>query len=164
MVVFNFSPSSSLSEWAVVDDIVMGGRSDGGLYLNEAGHAVFKGKVSVENNGGFSSIRHRFQQKKVAGYDKVLIKLKGDGKRYQFRLKANKYDRYSYISYFQTSGEWQTVEILLSDFYPTFRGRRLNRPNFSSQAIAEIAFLIGNKKAESFKLEIDTIYLEKLKS
>ena len=163
MVFFDFSSNSNLSEWMVVDDVVMGGRSDGALYINEAGHAVFQGTVSLENNGGFSSIRHRFPSKKVEGNNKVLIKLKGDGKRYQFRVKANQYDRHSYISYFQTTGEWQTIEILLADLYPTFRGRRLSMSNFPSQTIAEIAFLIGNKKDESFKLEVDFIYLEKLK-
>ena len=44
--------------------------------------------------------------------------------------------------------------------YPAFRGRNLNMDNFSSETIEELAFLIGNKKKEHFKLEIDTIYLE----
>ena len=44
--------------------------------------------------------------------------------------------------------------------YPAFRGRNLNMGNFSSETIEELAFLIGNKKKEYFKLEIDKIYLE----
>lgn len=44
--------------------------------------------------------------------------------------------------------------------YPTFRGRKLDSPNYSADGIEEIAFLIGNKRAESFKLEIDAISLK----
>jgi hypothetical protein len=44
--------------------------------------------------------------------------------------------------------------------YPSFRGRKLTMNNFSSESIQELAFLIGNKKAQNFTLEIDKIYLE----
>ena len=44
---------------------------------------------------------------------------------------------------------------------PAFRGRTLNYPNFDKTTIEELAFLIGNKKAEDFKLIIDSITLEK---
>ena len=43
--------------------------------------------------------------------------------------------------------------------YPAFRGRKLNKSNYDDEGIEEIAFLIGNKKAEAFKLEIDSIVL-----
>lgn len=160
MVLFDFSGNSDLKEWNVVDDVVMGGRSDGHFQLNDAGHAVFEGEVSLENNGGFSSVRYRFPEIEVAGYQKVKIRLRGDGKRYQFRMKSDQSDRHAYITYFQTTGEWQTVEIKLFDMYPTFRGRRLNMPNYSGKKLAEVAFLIGNKKPESFRLELDKIELE----
>lgn len=58
---------------------------------------IFKGTVSLENNGGFASLRHRFKRKKIADYKKVLIHLKGDGKRYQFWAKTNKEDQQAYI-------------------------------------------------------------------
>ena len=37
--------------------------------------------------------------------------------------------------------------------YPSFRGRKLNKSNYSESEIQEIAFLIGNKKEENFKNE-----------
>jgi hypothetical protein len=43
--------------------------------------------------------------------------------------------------------------------YASFRGRKLDKPNFSEKNIEEIAFLIGNKKAESFQLEINKLEL-----
>jgi hypothetical protein len=59
------------------------------------------------------------------------------------------------------TSEWNTVRLKLSDFYPRFRGRSLNLPNFEADSIEEIALLIGNKKKEVFKSEIDKVYLSK---
>ncbi len=158
--IFDFNSKSELSDWMIVNDVVMGGRSDADMYIGEDGNAIFSGTVSLENYGGFASVRHRFPTRIVEEFNKIKIRLKGDGKRYQFRVKNSKYDRHSYISYFQTSGEWQTIEIPLKDMSPQFRGRRLNMPNYPCERMEEIAFLIGNKKAESFRLEIDSIGLE----
>jgi len=160
LTIFDFSTNSDLSNWNVVDDGVMGGLSRGQLEINKEGNAVFKGTVSLENNGGFSSLRHRFDTKKVNDYKKVLIKLKGDGKKYQFRVKTSSNDRHAYITYFTTTGDWQTIEIQLSEMHPTFRGRTLDLPKYPSEYMQEIAFLIGNKTAEDFRLEIDTIELQ----
>ncbi len=44
--------------------------------------------------------------------------------------------------------------------YPAFRGRTLNMDNLKPNKIEEIAILIGNKKAEKFRLEIDSISLQ----
>lgn len=160
LTIYDFTSDSNPNEWRVVDDGVMGGRSDGNFYINEEGHGVFTGKVSLENNGGFSSIRHRFETVNTEDYEKVSIRLRGDGKRYQFRAKSRSSDYYSYITYFETSGEWQTVELELSEMYATFRGMRLDLPNYPGSSMEEISFLIGNKKAEEFKLLIDKIELK----
>lgn len=157
--IVDFTPESELSQWRVVDDGVMGGRSAGDLYLDDEGHAVFTGKVSLENNGGFSSIRHRFRTKDVEAYDAIVLYIKGDGKRYQFRVKESARDYHSYGTYFSTTGVWQVIEIPFSTLSPQFRGRKLPMPNFAGQDMQELAFLIGNKTAESFRLEIDKIEL-----
>lgn len=159
MTIFDFAKDSDLSNWYVVDDVVMGGRSDGSFALNEEGNAVFSGKVSLENNGGFSSVRYVFGKTDVSQYTKAVIRLKGDGKRYQFRVKSSSRDRHSYIAYFQTSGTWESIEIPLAEMYASFRGMTLNMPDYPAEQMAEIAFLIGNKKAENFRLEIDKIEL-----
>jgi hypothetical protein len=160
MQLFEFNKNDNLSAWAVVDDVVMGGRSDGRFEINEQGHAVFSGDVSLENNGGFSSVRYRFQSKDIRGFKYCKIRLKGDGKRYQFRVKKDRTDSQSYIHYFDTSGEWETINIPLAEMYPTFRGRRLDMPNYPVEQLEEIAFLIANKRNESFHLELDWIVLE----
>lgn len=157
MTLFNFNAECDMSNWRVVDDGVMGGLSQGQISLNEEGRAVYKGHVSLENNGGFSSLRYRTDAKDVSKFSKFCLKVKGDGKRYQFRVKGEQGDRHSYIHYFETTGEMQEIEINFVDMYPTFRGRELDMPNFSGEQIVEMAFLIGNKKEQDFVLEIDEI-------
>jgi len=158
-MIFDFNINSDIQNWNVVDDKVMGGRSSSQFSLNPEGFGVFKGVVSLENNGGFSSVRHRLKKTEVKKYTKIKLRLKGDGKNYQFRVKNNSRDYHSYISTFSTTNDWQNIEIALKDMYPSFRGRRLNIPNFSHDFIEQIVFLIGNKKNEEFKLMIDTIEL-----
>lgn len=158
--IFDFNKECDMTKWYVVNDGVMGGKSKGKFELNPAGHGVFSGFISLDNNGGFSSIRHNFDAVNVSAFKRIAIRLKGDGKKYQLRIKSKSSDYYSYVQYFDTSGEWQTVEILLKDFYPTFRGMTLNMPNFPGEVMAELGFLFGQKKVENFKLEIDGITLK----
>ena len=159
-IIFNFNKSSDIKNWIVIDDVVMGGKSSGSFKLNSDGYGVFLGDISLENNGGFSSVRYRFEKILINKSTKISIRIKGDGKKYQFRIKSNSGDYYSYISSFSTTGEWQEIEIPLKDMYPSFRGRKLDQPNFSNDAIEEITFLIGNKNKEKFQLLIDKIELK----
>ena len=158
--IYNFNPHSDISPWQVIDDDVMGGKSSGNFDSNKKGHGVFHGKVSLKNNGGFSLLRYQFKKIKTVSYTKIVIYLKGDGKLYQFRIKAKATDYYSYISLFKTTNKWETIEIPLSEMYPAFRGRKLDMANYSNDGIEQIAFLIGNKKAEGFTLIIDSITLK----
>ena len=158
--IFDFNKKADISNWSMVDDVVMGGRSSGNFYLNSEGHGVFEGWVSLENNGGFSSVRYDFDKMSTKGFSKVVIKVKGDGKSYQFRVKSKSSDYYSYITSFETSKDWETIELKLSDMVPAFRGRNLDMQNYDKESIEEVAFLIGNNKAQSFKLEIESIVLK----
>lgn len=160
MTIFDFDRGSDLRNWSVVGDVVMGGRSDGWFSVNDEGNAVFQGKVSLENNGGFSMVKYRFAKIQTSVFTRAVIRLRGDGKRYQFRVKAQDYDRHSYVTYFETTGEWQTIEIPLGEMHPVFRGQRLGLPDYPRETMSEVAFLIGNKKAEVFRLEIDNIQLQ----
>lgn len=158
--IYDFSPESKSGDWFVVDDGVMGGRSQGNVGLSEEGHGIFQGKVSLENNGGFSSIRAPMDELETKGYSAFKIRLKGDGKNYQFRVRSQLNERHSYQYEFPTTGDWQEVTIPFDQMIPTFRGMRLNMPNYPGEVLRECSFLISNKKNESFRLEIDKIWLE----
>ena len=160
IVIYDFNKKSNLQGWTIVDDVVMGGDSSGSFTLNDDGHGVFEGRISLNNNGGFSSVKYRFQKLAIEEFSKVIVKLRGDGKNYQFRVKANSQDKYSYIAPFSTTGEWQEIAFTFEEMYPSFRGRRLDQANFHEDSFEEITFLFGNKKEESFKLLIDNILLK----
>lgn len=160
MTLFDFNSETDIKQWSVVNDGVMGGLSKGTLIMNENGHALFSGKVLLENNGGFSSVRHRLPKTDVSTHQKIVLRVKGDGKIYQFRVKTNSADFYSYTYSFKTMGKWETIEIPFSEMVPSFRGRRVNLPNYPGEILEEIAFLIGNGKQEVFALEIDKIEVQ----
>lgn len=160
LLLFDFSKTEDWSGWETVNDGVMGGVSGSDLESSTGGNAIFRGSVSLENNGGFASLRYQFSPKDIQGYKKAFILLKGDGKTYQFRMKSNLKDKASYTYPFKTTGGWQTVEVPLKEMEPVFRGQKLELPNFPADTIEEIRFLIGNKKAENFRLEINKIELK----
>ena len=158
--IFDFNKSVNIEPWRIVNDVVMGGRSSSNFDLSADGHGRFSGTVSLENNGGFCSVRYDFAPIEVSQENYVVLKIKGDGKDYQMRVKDKSGRYYSYIKPFKTSGEWETVKIKLNDMYPSFRGRVLDDPNFNHDQIEEIVILIGNKKPQQFELLIDWIGLE----
>ncbi|WP_046755741.1 CIA30 family protein [Kordia jejudonensis] len=158
--LFNFTKNSDISNWYIVNDGVMGGMSQSTFSLNENGVGVFKGNVSLENNGGFSSVRYDIGKTEISEKTTLVIRLKGDGKQYKFRLKENQDDRHTFTTQFETSGDWETIEISLNSLYPSFRGRTLDIGNFSASTFEELGFLIANGKQESFQLELDFIELK----
>jgi NADH dehydrogenase [ubiquinone] 1 alpha subcomplex assembly factor 1 len=156
-MIFNFHPNADASSWTIVNDGVMGGLSQSSFKLNEDGYGLFEGEVTTANNGGFASVRYRPQSIDPTGKKTISLRVKGDGKPYQFRVKKNVSDYESFITTFETSGEWETIKINLEDLYPSFRGRKLRQANYDASSLAEICFLIANKKDESFRLLIDEI-------
>ncbi|WP_093369440.1 CIA30 family protein [Psychroflexus sediminis] len=160
--IYDFEPDKNIKDWDIVNDGVMGGLSQSSIHLSEDGNAVFSGKISLENNGGFASVRHQTTIKNIHDYSHVNIRVKGKPSTYQFRIKkSGEEEAPSYVQEFKVTPEWQTIQLKLSSFYPRYRGRNLNLPNFEADVIREVAFLIGNKKEEEFQLEIDKVYLTK---
>jgi hypothetical protein len=157
--IYDFSKNSKVSDWIIIDDVVMGGRSNGQFSIDEDGNGVFSGTVSTENYGGFSSVRYQFDKINTVSDSKISIRLKGDGKEYQIRIKDKISKYYSYITTFKTNGNWQEISINMKDLYPSFRGQNFDLPNYNSNSFEELVFLIGNKKNESFQLVIDKIEL-----
>lgn len=160
MVIFDFNSENGARGWQVVDDVVMGGRSDGSVGVDDEGHGIFEGIVSLENNGGFSSIRCLTGSIDAGSNSSFVITLKGDGKNYQFRVKRSLSDRHSYTYTFSTTGEWQRVTVPFAEMTPTFRGYTPEIPNYQGDKMQEIGFLISNKKAEKFRLLVDLVELQ----
>ena len=159
-ILYTFTPQTSIRDWRMVNDGVMGGISRSSMALTDAGHGRFSGRVSLANNGGFASTQMIKSIALADGQTHIVLRVKGDGKRYEFRLNIQRRQAESYVHGFATSGDWETVRLPLRDFYPQFRGRRLNRPNFDFATIETMSFFIANGREEAFELLIDWIGVE----
>lgn len=158
LVIFDFNSAQNSNSWRIVNDDVMGGKSTSKISIID-NKGVFQGEVSLENNGGFAMTQYNCELSDVKKFQKIVIHLKGDGKTYQFRIKENRYSRYSYVQNFKTSGKEEVIELSLKDFKPQFRGMKLNMSKFNKNRIEQIALLIGDKKDEKFKIELTKISL-----
>ena len=159
LIIFDFNTTENTNLWRIVNDDVMGGKSTSMMSLiNKTG--VFQGEVSLENNGGFAMTQLDCKLIGVNNFQKLVIDIKGDGRTYQFRIKENRYSRYSYVQNFKTSGKEETIVFYLKDFAPQFRGVKLGMANFEKDVIEQVAILIGDKKNEKFELQINKITLK----
>jgi len=158
--IFDITKEGSVDGWFIVDDRVMGGRSNGHFDLTDDNYGRFWGDVSTENNGGFSSVRYRVEDAKTMLAEAFVLKIKGDGRQYQFRVKSNKSERFSYVTEFETSGEWEEITISFDTMRPQWRGSRLSGANYDGDGLSEIGFLVGNKRNESFELQIKSLQIK----
>jgi len=146
--------------WTSVNDVVMGGVSDSLVQISDEGTGVFAGHLSLENNGGFASARVGLPENDYSGYAGIMLRVKGDGKRYSFRLRTDRmFDGMVYRQEFDTAaGEWMDVEMPFSDFRPSFRGRTVpDAPPLNTANICQLGFLISDKQEGEFRLEIERI-------
>ncbi|MHC4292119.1 MAG: CIA30 family protein, partial [Planctomycetota bacterium] len=84
--LFDFSEESVADQWISVNDNVMGGISEGQFRITDDKTLEFSGRLSLENNGGFASIRTKPRDLNINGYDTIGLRLKGDGRTYYFNL------------------------------------------------------------------------------
>lgn len=57
--LLSFAAPEAAQQWQAVNDGVMGGVSDGRFKITADGTLEFFGTLSLENNGGFASVRTR---------------------------------------------------------------------------------------------------------
>jgi hypothetical protein len=90
--LFAFTSPDSATEWSVVNDTVMGGVSSGQLVVDD-GPLVFSGELSLDNNGGFASIRRSVIEPRVAakwsGQPGPRIVVEGDGRTWAVEVRTD---------------------------------------------------------------------------
>ena len=108
----DFTATSVDLDWYVVNDNVMGGRSEGD-FEQEAGELRFAGRTNT-NGGGFSSIRTQPVQLDLSNRAGIRLRVMGDGRRYTWRLTTAARWRGREVSYwadFDTrDGAWSMVD------------------------------------------------------
>jgi peptide-methionine (R)-S-oxide reductase len=159
-LIYGFEGQDTAAPWVRVNDGVMGGLSQSNLTLTQEGTALFAGTLSLENNGGFASVRTVPYDFGLDGYAGMTFRVRGDGRVYKLRLRADdRLDGPAFEADFDTVADtWITVKIPFADLRPTLRGRRLrNRPALTGAAVRQIGFMISDKQEGPFRLEIDWI-------
>ncbi len=158
-IVLNFDKSDDSNDWLIINDGVMGGVSESSFQFSKTGTGVFSGNVSLENNGGFASVRLSPSQFNLSDSDGIRFRVKGDGKKYKITLKNDdKFNGFAYRHEFGTkNGEWLTLNAPFESFIPMFMGQKTSAPPVDRSNIKTFGFLISDKQAGPFRLEIDWI-------
>ena len=156
--IINPKKNIGINNWIIVNDNVMGGVSNSTLSLNNENNLVFNGNVSLENNGGFASVRHGLKKGVLKGVKTFKIVIKGDGNIYKLRFRQQN-RRAAYSSDFRSKdGEWIEVEIQVKNLIPSWRGYYYNDyPEIDLEKINSLGIQISDKQEGSFELEIKSV-------
>ena len=159
-VLFKFDSQRAVDAWRSIDDGVMGGVSVSRLRFDPAGHAVFEGHVSLENNGGFASVRSDPIDLALANAIYYEIELRGDAKRYKLNIRTDdSMDGVIYQAMFAPpAGAWTRLKLPVTGFQPTFRGRSVSGAAPLDPARArQMGLLIGGRQSGDFSLSVRSI-------
>lgn len=158
--IMDFTGGGERGRWRVVNDGVMGGLSRSEFLDDGDGPGVFRGTVSLDNNGGFASVRTAPADLGLGGFDGIRLQVRGDGKRYSFRLRTDdRFDGVAWSAPFETrAGEWVTVTLPFDEFRPTWRGRTVpGTPPLDPARIRQLGLLIADRQAGPFRIDIGRI-------
>ena len=130
-------------EWVCVNDTVMGGVSQSRVARDDEA-VVFTGTLSLENNGGFTSVRTAPAELSLAEVGGFRLRVEGDSRRYAFTarradvpLRGGSYR----ASFSTTAGEETVIELPLSAFQATAFGRPV--PGAPALAAADVGLAMG---------------------
>ncbi len=159
--MFSFAEEkSSGRSWMIVNDGVMGGLSTAQMTFTDAGTAYWTGNISLENNGGFSSIRSPKSLYELGKYKGIKVRMKTDGRDYGVTLStARRFNGISYTHYFPTQkDEWTEVEIPFDLFVGKMFGTALPQiPELDPDAIREVGIILYDKQSGPFQVEVDYV-------
>lgn len=162
--LFDFTGADAAKDWQTVNDGVMGGVSEGKFKITDNKTMEFFGTLSLKNNGGFASVRTKAKKLGLEKGDTLVAKVKGDGREYSLNLYLNKpLIAFSYRATVQTKkDEWIEVKVPLDKFEATSFGRPVKDAGaVKPEEINAVGFMLGDKKAGPFKMEIESIKVEK---
>jgi NADH dehydrogenase [ubiquinone] 1 alpha subcomplex assembly factor 1 len=162
--LLDFTGPEVAEKWQAVNDGVMGGVSDGRFKITEEKNLDFFGTLSLENNGGFASVRTKPTELGIQAGDTLVVRVKGDGRSYVLNIYTkSRRMAFSYRAPLPTTkDEWTEVDIPLADFIPTAFGRRVQGigPVEPSQ-INGLGFMLSDKKPGKFQMQVEWVQLSR---
>ena len=162
--LLDFDDEADAALWRPVGDVVMGGVSSSAFGIAEPSIARFSGNVSLENFGGFASVRTPPRDWDTAGAAAFVLRVRGDGKQYKFTLRTGDgFDGIQYQARFQPpAAKWTDVRLPVDLFVATFRGRKVPfAPRLDPARVRALGLMISDKQAGPFELLVDRIGIER---
>ena len=155
----NFAADSPDLGWYVQNDNVMGGKSEGGFNIS-SGQLIFSGNTNTDG-GGFSSIRSKPLNLDLSAYDGIRVKVEADGRRYTWGMQTDAQWRGRRVGYWAdfgtTAGETEVIDIPFADFFPQYRGFKLDGPELNTRQISEFALYQYDKTDGPFELRLISV-------
>lgn len=158
--LLNFAAPEAAQSWQAVNDGVMGGVSSGRFRITDDRTLEFSGMLSLENNGGFASVRTKPTDLGIEAGDTIVVRVRGDGRAYVLNLYTrSRRMAFSYRAPLPTTkDEWTEVRVPLADFIPTAFGRRVQGMGpVEPDQINGLGFMLSDKKAGPFRLEVEWV-------
>jgi NADH dehydrogenase [ubiquinone] 1 alpha subcomplex assembly factor 1 len=157
MTLFDFTNTELMTYWSVVNDGVMGGKSKSTIIRSTEDALLFKGELSLANNGGFSSMIATFKPIDLSAYTGIQCQIRGDGNTYALNLR-DQLGRVVHQKSFNTKiNEWELIQISFDELSPLVYGRSVTSKSLDISSILSIQLIISDKQEGPFELEIKTI-------
>ena len=160
--LYDFDGKLALSKWQIVNDGVMGGRSTSRVDVGPDESMRFSGILSLANNGGFASTRSRGSDLGLKRGDTIVLKVKGDGRKYTFNAYVpRRRMAFPFRVEFQTvKDQWTEVRIPLDRLVATSFGRVVRGATLNPAEVNSVGILLGDKKPGAFEILIKGIEVE----
>jgi len=156
-IILPFTHPADVQGWRAIDDRIMGGCSLSRPEFVDGGGLRFRGVVSLDNGGGFASIRSPEADYVLGGFAGVRLRVRGDGQHYKLGLRTDRFfDGISYQAAFSAPAEaWEEIDLPFVAFLPTHHGRRLTTvAPLDPARIQSFSLFIAERQAGPFHLEI----------
>jgi NADH dehydrogenase [ubiquinone] 1 alpha subcomplex assembly factor 1 len=149
--------------WVVVNDGVMGGRSNGAIEFTDSA-MQFTGNV-VTAGGGFTSVRLQLTGDELTDSGYLALRLRSDERTYGLTLEDSAQTGRRPIAHganLTIDGPadvdgWRTVELAYDELRPSIFGQPLDAPPFNPDEAVELGIIIADGIDGRFKLEVDWI-------
>lgn len=156
IMLMDFTHPVVVQKLWVVNDSVMGGVSQSQLLARSDG-VIFQGLVSLENNGGFASMRAPVSI--PPQMRQIKLRARGDTKLCKLTLRTSADTRAPiYQCDFITNSEWTNHHFQVTDFKPSFRGRSVDAAPLVFSEVVEFGVLIADQQAGPFQIQLRSLH------
>jgi hypothetical protein len=148
-------------EWILLSDNIMGGVTKSKIEYT-TNSVLLSGNISLDNYGGFSSIKTKYKSVDLSKYNGIKIKFKSTNQKFAFTLEDNQdWTQPNYKREFSSKKDdtWEEVIIYFKDFQEIVIGEPTGNmmKSKSLKNIVRMGIMTYEKKEGPFSLEVDYV-------